>query len=320
MNIINVGGWYGGNTAVMDWMRGFDEIAFVDGEFNILRLEGGIMDLIAEKDKSKKLKLIHLLKRECYIGYYKILRTFVARYTKNYFKTLPSKKHTGYLKFYRDLYSYLSNYENMIKKSALFDEVSFWKPWISSLGNLGYPHKKYNFTVFHNPFYYKEQFDGHYNIWPDLFSPYKMIFIHRDPLDQFTDIVKDGAHLKASVPRFHGETKDMHPADRFLHISKKIYLARIRLASLHTKNQLIIFSFEDFINKHDRVTSDLKCFLDIKSQRDPKNTRFVKEQSILNIGKGQFSEEVKSLLKGKPYVLCELNELRQQLIQHPNAI
>jgi hypothetical protein len=39
LNIINIGGWYVGNTAILDWMDGFEELAFVKGDFNITRLE-----------------------------------------------------------------------------------------------------------------------------------------------------------------------------------------------------------------------------------------------------------------------------------------
>lgn len=320
MNIINIGGWYVGNTAILDWMDGFEELAFVKGDFNITRSEAGVMDIIAEKNPSKKIVMIRQQKQECFKGIYRVSRSLIGRYTKHLFKPSIQPSYAGHFKFHRTFFSFLSEFENKIKKSETFDEIKFWKEWLSTLPALDSAHKNYTHTVYQNPFFYDETFDGHKSIWPELFSPYKMIFVHRDPLDQFADIVKSGGHLNVSWPRFHGETEEMHPADRFLTIAKKLYTARLRMAKDYSKDELVIFSFEDFLYEHERVTGALKTFLDIKSQRDPKNKRFFREQSIQNIGKGQFSVEVKNLLKDKHYVMDELNELRQQLIVHPNAI
>jgi hypothetical protein len=49
MNVINIGGWYVGNTAILDWMDGFEELAFIKGDFAVARLEYGIMDMISDK-------------------------------------------------------------------------------------------------------------------------------------------------------------------------------------------------------------------------------------------------------------------------------
>jgi hypothetical protein len=86
------------------------------------------------------------------------------------------------------------------------------------------------------------------------------------------------------------------------------------------KNELIIFSFESFLQEHERVTKSLKIFLDIKTQRDSFNKKFILTNSLKNIGTGKFNEEAAILLKGKEYVMEELYDLREQLINHNNAI
>lgn len=320
MNVINIGGWYVGNTAVLDWLDGFDELAFVKGDFNVTRLENGVMDMIAVTDKNKKLTMIAHQKKDCYLGFYRVTKSFVGRYTKNLLKPRLSKSYNAHLGFFIDYYKFLSNYEKKIINNEVFDEIEFWKCWLGTLPSLDSSHKKFTQTVWQNPFFYDETFDGHKDIWPALFAPYKMIFVHREPLDQLADIVAKGDHLISSWPRFHGGTEEMHPADRYFTIAKKLYLARLRMAENYTKNDLVIFSFEDFLQEHDRVTKSLKLFLGIKGSRDPNNKRFVRENSIKNIGKGENNLEVLKLLEGKPYILRELNELRDKLSSHPLAI
>ena len=320
MNIINIGGWYVGNTAILDWMDGFEELAFIKGDFNITRLEGGIMDMIAEQDVDNKLAYIDIQKKQCYLGAGRALKIFVGRYTKHFLKPKQSPSYLGHFSFHTTLYKFLNRYENLLKRSENFDEIAFWQSWLSTNPSLDSGHKRYKHTVYQNPFFYDETFDGHKDIWPKLFSPYKMIFVHRDPLDQFSDIVNKGDHLLASWPRFHGGTENMHPADRFFTISKKLYTARLRMAESLTKEDLVVFSFEDFLYEHERVTNNLKEFLKIESKRDINNRRFVRDDSIKNIGKGKDNTKAAELLRGKPYIMQELNELRYKLINHPLAI
>jgi len=320
VNVINIGGWYVGNTAILDWMDGFDELAFVKGDFNITRLENGIMDMLTEPERFKKIEMINIQKKACYKGLYTVSRIFIGRYTKHLLNFKSSPRYNGHLKFHKDLYEYLSRYEEKLISRENFDEIALWKGWLARLPLLDSGHKNFKHTVYQNPFFYDDTFDGHKTIWPKLFSPYKLIFVHRDPLDQFADIVNAKDHTLVYSPRFHGGTETMHPADRFLAISNKIYNARFKMAENYTKDELVIFSFEDFLQEHERVTKGLKYFLDINTKRDPKNRRFILKSSLKNIGKGKFNKEVTSLLKDKSYVMDELNELRKQLINHGNAI
>ncbi|HCF7793923.1 TPA: hypothetical protein NIK96_002936, partial [Vibrio cholerae] len=316
MNIINIGGWYVGNSAILDWMDGFEELAFVKGDFNIARLENGVMDMIAEENTTEKLKMIKLQKQQCIKNLYSVTRSFVGRYTKHLLKPKIQPSHSSYLRFHTVLYKYLYRYENNVLKSDSFDEILFWKGWLATLPKLDSAHKKNTHTVYQNPFFYDETFSGHKDIWPKLFSPYKMIFVHRDPLDQFSDIVNSGSHLNTSWSRFHGGTENMHPADRYFSIAKKLYSARLRMAENLTKKDLVIFSFEEFLKNHERVTAELKSFLNITSERDPNNKRFVIEQSLKNIGNGQRNNDALMLLDGKDYILEELNNLRDKLNLH----
>lgn len=235
-------------------------------------------------------------------------------------KPKPTLGYNWNLRFHIVYYHYLATYQKQLLSGEHFNEVDYWREWMDTLPKLESKNKNSQHVIYQNPFFYDETFDGHKDVWPELFSPYKMIFVHRDPMDQFSDIVNSGSHLYVSWPRFHGGTEEMHPADRFLAIAKKLYEARLRMAENYTAENLVIFSFEDFINEHERISTRLKQFLNIQSTRNAKNKRFVREQSMKNIGKGQHNEQAKKLLEGKPYVMAELNELRDKLIKHPLSI
>jgi hypothetical protein len=320
MNILNAGGWYVGNTAILDWMDGFDELAVVKGDCNIIRLDNGIMDMIAQDEIENKLDMIRIQKKSCLYGIYLSCKHKVGQYTKNILKPKVSPSHNLYIKFYTTYYHYLKNYEKLLSEGDTFSEIEYWKKWLSTLPKLDSNDKNYQSVVYQNPFFYDETYLGHKAVWPKLFSPHKMIFVHRDPLDQFSDIVNSGSHFNSSWPRFHGDTEDIHPADRFFEISKKIYNARLRMAEDYTSDELIIFSFEDFINNHEQLVIKLKVFLNITEYQSSRNDRFSLAKSRKNIANGKNNEKVTELLQGKDYIIEELNELRNRLIKHPSSI
>ncbi|WP_298448159.1 sulfotransferase [uncultured Marinobacter sp.] len=319
MNVINSGGWFVGNTAVLDWMDGFEEFSFIKGDFHISRLESGIMDMIATQNFEKKNEMISKNKVDCYLGAYKIVRNVVGRYTKNMFKSRQEPAYFLRPAYYRFFYKALCTYERNISSND-FDEVSFWRLWLNELASRLSAKGNFQYSVFQNPFFYDEMFDEHSDLWPKLFAPFKLVFVHRDPLDQFADIVLSGSHLDTSSPRFHGGTEHLHPADRFLEISKKIYKARLKIASETSTDDLIVFSFEDFLLNHDRVTSRICDFFKISTARDQNNRRFELNKSLKNIGNGKDNEIVSELLDGKDYVVRELEVWRERLSSLPHSI
>lgn len=311
-NIITAGGWYVGNTAILDWLDGFDEVAYVKGDLNICRKENGIMDVLSETNVDKKIFILKIIRKECVFCLKDLTRAFVGRYTKHLFKRIKPKSYSSNISYYRDLYSFSNEYIKCLKKNKDFDEYELCKNWLNKISIKDF-YKKSN-IIYQNPFFYKETFSGHEGVWQKLFSPYKLIFVHRDPLDQFSDIVNSGDHLLSSWSRFHGNTDKLDPLERFYEISKKLYAARIRIAKKSSKNDLLIFSFEEFIMDHHRVGNEIKKFIGINSTRSELNDRFILEESRSNIGKGNLNHKVKKMLVGREYIMNDLNSLREELL------
>lgn len=119
MHIINIGGWYVGNSAILDWMDGFEELAYIKGDLNLLRLEDGIMGMISAEDSKKKLELISLQMHKIYLRIFVVSRKKVRRELRNLIKS--NKIYPGTedcLAYYFILIKYLKEYKSLIVKSA----------------------------------------------------------------------------------------------------------------------------------------------------------------------------------------------------------
>jgi hypothetical protein len=315
-NVINAGGWYVGNTAILDWLDGFDEVGYIKGDLNICRQENGIMDILAVKAVDQKIEILKIIKKDCIFSSRIILKSFVGRYTKHFSKRVKPRPYNTSFRYYKDLYSFANRYIYFLTIKKNFDEYDYCQKWIYSLVlRRAQADTEIKTIVYQNPFFYKETFSGHEEVWPRLFNPYKLIFVHRDPLDQLFDIVNSGDHLLASWSRFHGDTSHLDPIGRFFEISKKIYTARIRMAEQYDRSKLLIFSFEDFLLKHELVKNRIIDFLNITSTRDVNNKRFVLKESLNNVGKGHSDKNIEKLLAGRDHVIDHLNSLRSELVE-----
>jgi hypothetical protein len=218
------------------------------------------------------------------------------------------------------LYYYLLVEKRKLIHNRTFDEMRHWKTWLQKFSKIDSTKKLATLFVHANPFFYAEIFDKHEIIWPVFFEPFKMVFVHRDPCDQFADIVKNDMHITRFEHRFYTGTYHMDAAERYFNICKNIYLARLRMAKDYSPEQLLIVSFEDFLLNHQSVINKLKSFLGIKSERDQNNNNFVLEESIKNIGNGKKNIEAMSFLEKKPYIMDELYRLHNELDKLPQTI
>lgn len=318
IKILNVGGWYVGNSAILDWMDGFEELCFIRGDFNVARVENGIMDIICEKNIRKKEKIIKALKWQCFLGLYRCIRyrfRKVCLERKMDFTVDYDLRFSFQFSLFKAL-----NYYKKKPHVTHEDEVFFWQNWLSKLSNKHSKNGQSKLIVLQNPFFYNETFTGHEGTWEKLFSPFKLVFVHRDPYDQLLDIINSGAYLDHSWPRFHGETEELHPIVRFHFIAKKIYEARLRMARLYSPEQLLIVSFESFVLEHDAVADRVKKFLGIDKEKINYARNFNPDRSAKNIGNGKKDKFLLELINGKEELLEELNEYRKALDELPHSV
>jgi hypothetical protein len=215
---------------------------------------------------------------------------------------------------------YLSAELKILSHNQSFDEIKHWKRFLYHFNIISSRKKSASIYIHQNPFFYAEIFPNHEQIWPHYFEPYKLIFVYRDPIDQFADIVAHGAHIHTKDTRMRKGTENLHPAERFYEINKKFYLARLRMAKEYSPDQLLICSFEQFLKNHQQTAEKLVSFLGIKSKRDIHNKQFILEKSIKNIGKGKNNTEAMCYLTDKPYIMEELYDLHEKLNALPHTI
>lgn len=318
INLINIGGWNSGNGAIMDWLEGFEEVSIIKGELNVTRIPNGILDLLTATTKDEKLKICRHLVNYCFRGYIRVARKSVNR---SLFNKTMNADHTNQWFFYKQLHERLNIYLSKIQQPD-FNELVYWQEWLNELSG---SHLNMNKTiqVLQNPFFYETFYPNYAVTWSKFFNPFKMIFIHRDPLDQFADLVLKKGHLKltsnVSGKIVYQDTEKLEPAERFYHIAKKIYQSRIQLAKQLSTDQLFIVSFEDFVIRHEIVTSRIQQFLNISSIRKNSSTSFDITKSIRNVGIGLNNEQVYELLKNKFHLIEELNHLRSELNNFPHS-
>ncbi|WP_063660033.1 sulfotransferase [Aliivibrio fischeri] len=324
MNLLCIGGWFSGNSAILDCIDSHENIKYLKSDFDILRQTNGIMDLIIEKELKKKEEIIKINIKFCTKLLFKEIKFILGKYTKYLFKSKEFHRDRQYKKRYNDNINF--NISLIYKFAVYFirchffemtedEQVAFWKNWlaISSLNEKDY-------VVYCNPIYYDNFEPEHKELWPKLFSPYKIILVHRNPLDQFYDIYMKEGMSDTSVARFFKGSEELEPIQRFHYIVKKIHEARLNLINTYSKDELLLISFEDFVENSHVHLNEIVGFLGLSNCSFSNSERFDAEKSCRNIGIWKSNEHVKDLIIKNSEIVDELMIMRAELIDAYNGV
>jgi hypothetical protein len=323
LNVLMNWGFFSGTGAIEDWLDDYENVLNINIGY-WFTTENRIFDILGETDRGKKLILLNKLRKLVFLDGYNFLPGYIHGLYKNTIHRNYYDK-WEYWSFYSSFFHFINIELRELSNDRPFDEYKHWQKWLHKLSYIGSKKKKADIFVHHNSFNCPMIFSGHENIWPHFYDPFKLIFVHRDPLDQFADLVNEENHLN----NFWGKNTRsigsddvifLDAADRFFVTSKKFYLARLEYAKKYTLDTMLIVSFEDFILKHDLVTKKIALFLDFDIKTPKIHNGFLAEDSKKNIGIGQNNEKVMDLLKHKSYIVEELNDLRDQLYALPHSI
>lgn len=317
MNILSVGGWFSGNSAILDYIDGYKTVNYVKSDFDILRKSNGIMDLIEEKDQRKKVRIINRIMSTCFRSLFIEVKFVIGRHTKYFFKSKEFHRDRQYKKRYHSSIIYnlllinsLLIFKFLSGKMSNIEQIDFWKKWL--VGSFGESNKK---TIYCNPIYYDNFEPKHKKLWPQLLNPYKILLVHRDPLDQFCDMYNKGGLLDTSVTRFFSGTEKLDPIDRFHYIVKKIHKARLKLIRDIPSEQLLLVSFEDFIQKNTQTSEKVIEFLGLKNDEFISNNRFDINESEKNIRLWEHDKDVTQLFEKNKDIVDDIFKMRAELIQ-----
>ena len=182
LNLLVIGLLKTGSSALIDMLREYDNVALIPNEFDEYRAPGLVADQLASEE-DKLPNLIHELTRTNIKLrlIYNILPIFNLKQLKNiefgarFFSTLKQLKRLSLLK----------RLNKKLKSGASSEEkVEFAKNWIREVGNI---YEKGEYCILYNQ---PLQIVNEIKIWKQVFHPFKLIVVFRDPKDQLADIIK----------------------------------------------------------------------------------------------------------------------------------
>jgi hypothetical protein len=182
-NILVTGLLQTGSSALIDLLREYDNISFIDGEFNDFRAPGLVADQLHKEDN------FYLPNRINDITNTKVKLQLI-------YKTIPVfNRNAPLIKGLRGRYqeAILRNKQLILLKKLnkrlasnvkIEDKIVAVNKWITDLGKIYTTENRY--LVFNQPI----SPGISTTIWTKVFQPFKLIIVYRDPKDQLADIIK----------------------------------------------------------------------------------------------------------------------------------
>ncbi|MPX98228.1 hypothetical protein EHW61_16505 [Salinivibrio sp. VYel6] len=286
LNILVSGVHFSGSGAVKDLLREYREIYHIPGEFDDFRRAGLVGDHLAgliSQDYPSKIKIL----------------------TKNLMSSSALYSHVGLKKAIKNKLEYKAikfgmgavtrQPPDVIRRIYLLEKlesdfcrygvsIDLAVDWINNVKKVYSNQSK--FFLFDQPI-----FQGlHSSIWPEVFNPFKLIVVFRDPRDQIVDIINHNHLFKEMLTPTQG-TFEVYGSGRLSAIKyhSELIMHRAKNAK-KIKNGLgddrvLFVKFEDLICHEVKVRKEIERFLGISGKTIRCKRRFFDpEKSIKNIG------------------------------------
>jgi len=215
--VINMGGWYVGNSAVVDFYSQNKEIEVVCGDLDFFREENGLIDFIS--NKTSIIKYAMFSTRFIFRAF---RRSFILRFIK------------------RSQINNLKNINNKPIKLIIFFIKSFNSKKNQSIKNLF----SKEMVLLSNPTYYDNiKKSDFFKLIPKNFA---ILFIFRNPKMQYLALSNDN-QLKHNNTKFRENIGNVGSLDMYHALNKKIYIGRKLLLS-NFYNSVHLIRFESFVS------------------------------------------------------------------------
>ncbi|REL38635.1 hypothetical protein DYD21_01415 [Rhodohalobacter sp. SW132] len=268
MNVLINGLLWSGSSAVTDLLKEYEGTGFVPGEFDEFRRPGLVGDHL-EKRISKY--------------YPSKIETLLGNSLKE-IKNLNSRisdidKHT--LKQSLSRLQALTQLYRSLKKGDHQHNLQEAKLWIDTIRSIYGGNAKW--VVFDQPLLLGQ----HFKVWPEVFSPYKMIIVYRSPKDQMAEIIRQGHLFK----HMRSATADIYGGDRMGAVKFQIDTLKARInwadkiLEAHGPEKVIHIGFEKLVNHYEEIKRKIENFLNVKSESHTASLRYFDPGiSVKNIG------------------------------------
>lgn len=275
MNLLVSGFFYSGSSAVYDFLKSYSSIGYITtGEFDEFKASQMIGDYLSNRIGGD-------YPNSAIQRYLNCNRNFnIYKYIDLKFDWMTDSKLTekdiNRFKLLTELDYRLSKVECIDKRMVLAKE------YLSNVHYIYAKEKKYLMIDQAVPFGIYE------GIWQEFFSPFKLIVVKRNILDQIADIIKHkqlfmhGHHLPFNIKEQYGDGKLGHISN---HIHNIYYQYNyIKNKESEKPDQVLLVSFEDFIKDHFNIKSKILGFLSISKNDYQEENSFNIFRSKENIG------------------------------------
>ena len=289
MKILVCGLAWSGSSAVIDMLREYDQVGVLPGEFDEFRRSGMIAD--------------HLEGRISY--------SYPSRLNESKYLNDPNIKSSIKKLFIKFGYNGNSLFDyNTFQRKELYKKLIFKiqndsnsteyklnavRHWVGDLKEIYASNKQ--FFAIDQPIQHRQ----HFEIWPKVLEPFKMIVVYRDPRDQMAEIIRQGHlfyHMRSPVVAIYGG--DRIGAINFLKdaIEAKLYWFK-KIQEKHGSSKVVMISFEKFIKDHENIRGKFKDWIGL-SEDFERNSVLKINESIKNIGiyKNILNDEEVEILDG----------------------
>jgi len=298
LNILVAGIYWSGSGAVVDYLKGHPDCHVPRGEFTDFKRSGRIGSILEAGSVSRAKWLARAMWLETALGKLPVARFKLLRGADQ--GKLPLKEQ---VKHNRLKLQYLSYYRKHLINGNPASDSTIWNQWLQAVGKEYAGDKQA--IVWNQPVWVGK----HEQTWPAVFTPFKLIVVHRDPIDQFAEVVRQGKIGKRkSDPAFDDSEKD-----DIAYVLKGIAAKMESLTALQeqlTDRHVLAVSFETFVKAHKAEAQRVCEFLEFPEAQLP-SAPFDPSYSIRNIGIGS-TDEIRNMLKDYQPLIDRLYELRAQ--------
>ena len=268
-NILVIGSYSSGSSAVLDLLREYDNINVFTWEFDDFRAPGLVADqlsAIASRDYPNRIEKITKIGDPALRLIFKITPKIFWEKDWNFsaFKYLKSK---GRIMRLNQIH-FLKELNKNLKSETSFDErIKNSNLWIRRINSINSSNN--DMVVFNQPLDpYSDP-----EIWTKVFDPFKLIYVFRDPKDQLADLVKRGVLFSpfrtpamtppgVNIMSIYGRNRQ--GMIRFLTDAlKKRITAYDNYEKFLESDQLLMIDFEGLVKQYDLYKTVIENFLGI---------------------------------------------------------
>ncbi|MFL1482908.1 sulfotransferase [Marinobacter sp. LN3S78] len=299
LNVLVAGIYWSGSGAVVDYLKGHPECHVPKGEFTDFKRQGRLGTMLESDTVAQARKLARRTWLETALG------KLPAAWWKQRGNHNPVSLSLKDQVFHQRLkLTYLKEYRQHLARSGQPGDVTAWNHWLQAVGQTIAGDRRA--VVWNQPIWVGK----HEHTWPGVFEPYRLVVVHRDPEDQFAEVVRQGKIGKRkSDPAFDdSETDDV--AYVLKGIANKLE-ALAELQRMLPEGRLLNVSFEAFVEDHDRQAARVCRFLGMEPEQ-VQGAPFKPHESARNIGIGQ-TDAIQRTLAGYRPMVDRLRELRANL-------